>query len=135
MENELVAHDDERAVRLAGRLLDGEEEPIGDGLIEVWDPVARLWGRGGTDVDGGFSFFVPRPAEDAIAPHLDVFVFARGLLRHQRTRIYFPGYDADETLGALVPEARTVLVAEGDGDGLRFDIRLQGDHQTVFFDH
>lgn len=135
VEHELVPRDDPHALRLAGRLLDGDGKPIGDGMVEVWDPVARLWGRSGTDPDGRFSFIVPRPAEDAVAPHLEAFVFARGLLRHQLTRIYFPGHDADETLAALVPEARTVLVAEEDGDGLRFDIRMQGDRQTVFFEH
>jgi protocatechuate 3,4-dioxygenase alpha subunit len=135
VQNELVPRDDPRALHLSGRLLDGAEEPIGDGMLEVWDPAARLWGRSGTDAEGGFSFVVPRPADDAVAPHLDVFVFARGLLRHQLTRIYFPGHDADRTLAALVPQARTVLVAEEEGDGLRFDIRMQGERQTVFFGH
>jgi protocatechuate 3,4-dioxygenase alpha subunit len=134
-ENLLVPPDDPRALRLAGRLLDGDGEPIGDGLIEVWDAAAGLWGRSGTDPDGAFSFVVARPREDAVAPRLDVFVFARGLLRHQLTRIYFPGHDADEVLGALRPEVRGLLVAEEDADGLRFDIRMQGERQTVFFAH
>lgn len=135
VENELVPRDDERAVRLAGRLLDGDGEPVGDGLVEVWDPLRRLWGRSGTDPDGGYSFVVAKPVPEATAPRLDAYVFARGLLRHQLTRIYFPGHDADAALAALKPEARTMLVAEEADDGLRFDIRLQGAHETVFFDH
>ena len=134
-QNELVPPHDPRALRLSGRLLDGGGEPIGDGLVEVWDAAAGLWGRSGTDPAGDFSFVVARPAEDAVAPRLDVFVFARGLLRHQLTRIYFPGHDADDVLGALRPGARGLLVAEEDADGLRFDIRMQGERQTVFFAH
>ena len=134
-DNELVPRDDPRAVVLGGRLLDGDDEPIWDGLIEVWDPARRLWGRCGTHPEGAFSFVVARPEAEAVAPHLDVFVFARGLLRHQLTRIYFPGHDADEALGLLRPEARGLLLAEEDGDGLRFDIRMQGERETVFFRH
>ena len=135
VENELVPAGDPRALRLSGRLLDGEEAPIGDGVVEAWDPAARLWGRCGTDAEGVFSFVVARPGPEAVAPRLDVFVFARGLLRHQLTRIYFPGYEADVVLGALKPEARLLLLAEEYGDGLRFDIRMQGERETVFFRH
>jgi protocatechuate 3,4-dioxygenase, alpha subunit len=104
-ENELVPD----GVRLAGRLLDGRDEPIVDGVIEVFDATNRLWGRCGTDAHGRFSFVVPRDVS-----HLEAYVFARGLLRHQLTRI-----EASEA-------------AREDGE-LRFDIRLQGDRQTVFF--
>ena len=108
-------------VELAGRLLDGQGEPIRDGVVEVFDPQTRGWGRSGTDEDGRFAFTVPRGA-----PRLEAFVFARGLLRHQLTRIYLDGgADAeDET-----------LVAARDGDGFRFDIRMQGDRATLFFEH
>ena len=108
-------------VRLAGRLLDGQGEPIRDGVVEVFDPQTRTWGRSGTDEEGRFAFVVPREA-----PRLEAFVFARGLLRHQLTRIYLDGgADAeDET-----------LVAARDGDGFRFDIRMQGDQATLFFEH
>jgi len=108
-ENELVPRDEPGAVELTGQLLDGEEMPVSDGLIELWDAGARRWGRCGTDAGGRFSFVVS-PAQ-----HYEVFVFARGLLRHQLTRVYFA--DAEEN-GAL-----------------RFDIRLQGDRETVFFAH
>jgi protocatechuate 3,4-dioxygenase alpha subunit len=120
-------------VRLVGRLLDGEANPIGDGLIELWDAAGRRWGRSGTDADGGFSFVVTTP--EGHAPHFDVYVFARGLLRHQLTRVYFPDEPADALLSSLDPADRATLVAEADDGGLRFDIRLQGDRQTVFFAH
>jgi protocatechuate 3,4-dioxygenase alpha subunit len=140
VENELVPQDDPRAVRLAGRLLDGDGEPIADGMVEVWDPVLRLWGRSGTDAGGVFSFVVAQPGPDAAAPRLEVLVFARGLLRHQLTRIYFPGYGTDDVLTSLDPDERATLIAVEDGDGLRFDIRMQdigkqGSRQTVFFRH
>jgi protocatechuate 3,4-dioxygenase alpha subunit len=132
-ENELARLDDPEAMRLVGRLLDGEENPVGDGLIELWDAAARRWGRSGTAADGGFSFVVTKP--EGHAPHFDVSVFARGLLRHQLTRLYFPGEPADEFLSSLDGDERATLLAEAEDGGLRFDIRLQGDRQTVFFAH
>jgi protocatechuate 3,4-dioxygenase, alpha subunit len=116
-ENELVPRGDPGAVQLVGQLLDGEDVPVSDGVIEVWDAANRRWGRCGTDRDGRFSFVV------GSAPHVDVYVFARGLLRHQLTRIYF----SDDA-----PHA--ALVADRENGAYRFDIRLQGDRQTVFFD-
>src|SRR3954449_4963812 len=76
---------------LSGRLLDGEGAPVTDGMVELWDAVDRRWGRSGTHPDGVFSFLVAKPrARDGYAPHLLAYVFARGLLKHQLTRIYFP---------------------------------------------
>ena len=122
---------DPDGVRISGMLLDGAGEPIPDGLIEVWSVTARAWGRCGTHPDGRFEFVLPR------APHYEVYVFARGLLKHQLTRLYFPDEPdanaADPVLASLAPEERATLVAEADGDGLRFDIRMQGESQTVFF--
>jgi protocatechuate 3,4-dioxygenase alpha subunit len=112
-------------VTLSGALYDGAGEPIRDGLIELWD--GRHWGRCGTDAEGGFTFVVPLGAA-----HLEAYVFARGLLKHQWTRIYLPG-QTDTVLDALPPERRETLVAEREGDGLRFDIHMQGDRETVFF--
>ncbi len=117
-ENELVPRDDHAAVQLIGQLLDGEDVPIGDGVIELWDGSAHRWGRCGTDPEGRFSFVVAR------APHYEVYVFARGLLRHQLTRVYFADAGAPET-----------LVAVEENGAFRFDIRLQGDRETVFFAH
>jgi protocatechuate 3,4-dioxygenase alpha subunit len=132
-ENELAKPGDPGATRLVGQLLDGDAHPVGDGLIELWDAAGRRWGRSGTYTDGSFSFVVTKP--DGEAPHFDVYVFARGLLRHQLTRVYFPDEPADAVLASLDAADRATLVAEAVGGALRFDIRLQGDRQTVFFAH
>jgi protocatechuate 3,4-dioxygenase alpha subunit len=137
-DNRLADPADPAAVVLHGQLLDGERQPVSDGMIEAWDSVAHRWGRSGTDADGRFSFVVTKPAASGgEAPRLDVFVFARGLLRHQLTRVYFPdetaANDADPVLAALSPEQRARLVADAEDGALRFDIHLQGDHETVFF--
>jgi protocatechuate 3,4-dioxygenase alpha subunit len=120
---------DPDGIELTGQLFDGQGEPIGDGVVEVWDAERRLWGRSGTDADGRFRFLVPRDAEV-----LEAFVFARGLLRHQRTRIYLREAE-DEVLAGLEPARRATLVAWTEDGRLRFDIRMQGDRATVFFAH
>jgi protocatechuate 3,4-dioxygenase alpha subunit len=120
---------DPEGVELSGVLLDGQDEPITDGVVEVWDAAGRRFGRSGTDAAGRFRFRVPR---DCVV--LDAFVFARGLLRHQRTRIYLRESE-DEVLTSLAPAERGTLVARAGGGGLRFDIRMQGEHATVFFEH
>jgi protocatechuate 3,4-dioxygenase alpha subunit len=80
-----------------------------------------------------------KPAAEAEddAPHLNINVFARGLLRHLATRMYFPdeaGANAkDRVLSQVDPKRRETLVAHPDDGVLRFDIRLQGDSETVFF--
>ena len=136
-QNELADPNDPAAFRLIGHLLDGQGEPVADGMIEAWDPAGLRWGRSGTDAEGRFSFVLRKP--DALpgeAPRLDVFVFARGLLRHQLTRVYFPGESANATdpvLSELDEGARETLLAVQEGGALRFDIRMQG--RTVFFAH
>ena len=125
------------AVRIEGQLLDGAGQPVPDGLLEAWqgDQFARC----GTDPEGMFHFVVrkPAPGSDGHAPHLEVTVFARGLLRHLATRMYFPDEEAanaaDPALLAVEPDRRHTLVARDDGGVLRFDVRLQGDEETVFF--
>ena len=80
---------------------------------------------------------VPWPEGGLQAPHLAVGVFARGLLKRVVTRLYFPderdANDEDPVLSALSPAQRESLVAVPDGDGLLFDIHLQGPSQTTFF--
>ena len=137
-EHELVPPSHPQAVRLIGRLLDGEGNGI-DGMVELWDHVERRWGRSGTDVNGAFQFVVAKPeGRDGDAPRLDVTVFARGLLKHQVTRVYFPDEPeanaADPVLSGLPEADRAVLVAEPEDGALRFDIRMQGDRATVFFE-
>ena len=105
-------------VRVEGRLLDGDGEPIADGLLELWDP-AHGFGRSPTDADGRFAFLVP-----AEAVRFELMVFARGLLKPVLTRLYLDGAAAeDET-----------MVAHRADSGYRFDVRLQGDGATGFFD-
>ena len=123
-------------VRIEGQLLDGAGEPVPDGLLEVWsgDQFARCR----TDAEGAFHFTVDKPSAAAEAPHLHVTVFARGLLRHLTTRMYFPDEAAanasDPVLSRVEPERRRTLIAEDAGAVLHFDVVLQGDRETVFFD-
>jgi protocatechuate 3,4-dioxygenase alpha subunit len=155
------------AIRIAGRVTDGAGDPVPDGMVETWqadpggwfahpdDPRERTdgagvsgfrgFGRSATGPDGEWSVLTLRPgsvpAADGTpqAPHLDVSVFARGMLDRVVTRIYFPQDEAalaaDPTLRTVPAHRRSTLVAEATGDGgYRFDIRLQGDDETVFFD-
>jgi len=138
VENELVAPGDPGAIFIVGQLFDGDGQPIGDGMIEAWQGGDKRWGRCGTDDEGRFSFVAAKaPAPLGEAPHLDIYVHARGLLKHQLTRMYFPDEPeanaADPVLAALPEADRAVLVAEQEDGTVRFDIRMQGDRQTVFF--
>jgi protocatechuate 3,4-dioxygenase alpha subunit len=97
------------------------------------------FGRCATDGEGRYEIVTVKPGAlgDGQAPHIDVSVFARGLLDRVVTRIYFPDETAanaaDPLLSALPPERAATLVADSAGEGaLRFDIRLQGDGETVF---
>jgi protocatechuate 3,4-dioxygenase alpha subunit len=104
----------------------------------------RGFGRCSTDGDGRYGIFTvkpgPLPAGDGRyeAPHLDVSVLARGLLNRLVTRIYFPdeadANASDPVLSTVDPARRSTLVATAGTDGPVLDIRLQGDHETVFFD-
>jgi protocatechuate 3,4-dioxygenase alpha subunit len=117
--------------RLHGRVLDGAGDPV-DGMLELWDARSRRWGRAPTDSEGRFEFTIEKPEPFGHdAPHFDVLVFARGLLEHQLTRIYFPdeaeANAADEVLQALSERERATLVARAEDGAFRFDVRLQGD--------
>ncbi|MGN6378238.1 MAG: protocatechuate 3,4-dioxygenase subunit alpha [Gaiellales bacterium] len=139
-QNELLASDQEGAVRIRGLVLDGAGAPIPDAMVEIWQAAGRPgtgWARCGTNPSGNYSFVAARPkAVDGQAPHLAVLVFARGLLKPVMTRLYLPGdpaNDSDPVLSALPPERAATMIAVAEGDVLRFDIRLQGDRETVFF--
>jgi protocatechuate 3,4-dioxygenase alpha subunit len=139
-QNEVVPGGD---VRIAGQVVDGNGEPVADAMVEVWqaDPDGEYrpnvgWGRCGSDGEGRFSFVTAKPGRvDGQAPHLTMLVFARGLLKPVLTRMYFPdeANEDDPVLSAVPAEDRATLVAQPDGDGLRFNVRLQGHGQTVFF--
>ncbi|HTC69379.1 MAG TPA: protocatechuate 3,4-dioxygenase subunit alpha [Acidothermaceae bacterium] len=148
-----------------GQLFDGTGAPVPDGLIETWqadpsghfhhpdDPVGshvdppagfRGFGRCATDADGRWAICVLKPGQVPAsngalqAPHLDVSVFARGLLDRVVTRIYFgdeiEANAADPVLRSVPEHRRGTLVADMTDDGYTFDIRLQGERETVFFD-
>jgi protocatechuate 3,4-dioxygenase alpha subunit len=148
---DVVAEGTPGAVQLGGRVLDGAGAPVPDALVETWqaDPEGRFtsgfrgFGRCPTDPEGRWAIRTvkpgPLPAPDGglEAPHLNVSVFARGLLNRVVTRVYFPdeaaANAADPLLASIAdPEACARLVAVAEGDGLRFDIRLQGEQETPF---
>jgi protocatechuate 3,4-dioxygenase alpha subunit len=147
---------------LRGVVLDGAGDPVPDALVETWqaDPEGRFdhpddprgagggfrgFGRCATDADGRWAILtrkpgtVPGPDGSAQAPHVDLSVLARGLLNRVVTRLYFAdeaaANAADPVLASLPDDqARATLLAEPTADGYRFDVRLQGEHATVFFD-
>ena len=129
-------------VRIEGQVLDGNGAPVPDALLEIWQPGTGF-GRARTDSEGAFSFLtakpgaIPAPDGRTQAPHLNVTVFARGLLRHLVTRMYFPdetGANATDPVLTLVePARRETLIANNCGGVLHFDVRLQGARETVFF--
>ena len=131
-----VTADTPGAVRIEGQLLDGAGAPVPDGLLEAWQ--GDQFARSGTDPEGIFHFLVRKPpaGPDGDAPHLNVTVFARGLLRHVTTRLYFPdegpANEADPVLGLVDADRRGTLVARGDAGVLRWDVHLQGEKETVF---
>ena len=116
---------DPDGVRVSGRVLDGAGVPIDDALVEVWSPEPAAFARCPTDDEGKWHTVAPP------APYLAVHVFARGLLRHLTTRICF---DTGAIPDGVPPERRETLLPERTDDGYRFDIRIQGERETVFFD-
>jgi protocatechuate 3,4-dioxygenase alpha subunit len=152
-------------VRIEGRVFDGDGAPVPDCMLEVWQADAqgrfadpqdkralpnaafRGFGRCGTDATGTYAFdtimpgSVPDPDGKPQAPHILLAVFARGMLLHLYTRIYFEGEAANaaDPVLALVPaDRRATLIASREasiGNAVyRLDIRLQGDNETVFFE-
>ena len=117
--------DADGGVRVEGHVLDGAGEPVPDALIEV--SRGDMFGRCRTDEEGAFHLNVDE------TDFLNVTVFARGLLRHLNTRMYLPGHEGE--IPAVVDAARRpTLIARREGDLLRFDVRLRGDAETVFFE-
>lgn len=120
---------------------DHPDDPRGAVAAEL--PGFRGFSRCETGADGRYRVLtvkpgpLPTPDGGTEAPHLNVSVLGRGMLDRMVTRLYFPDETAanaaDPVLSTVPDERRATLVAVGDGDGLRFDIRLQGDGETVFF--
>lgn len=140
---------------LRGRVFDGAGDVVTDALVETWQPdvdgvfaspldpawtgapaTAGFRGFGRSETVGGeYAVHTVRPGRREGAPHLDVSVFARGLLDRVVTRVYLPDEDnsGDPVLSGLDPARAATLVAERASDGFRFDICLQGPDETVFF--
>jgi protocatechuate 3,4-dioxygenase, alpha subunit len=153
-DSELVPPGSAGAIRLHGVVTDGEGVPVPDALLEIWQADAEGlvpaatgslhrdgwtftgWGRASTDREGRYSFTTVKPGatQAGSAPFFAVTVFARGLLNRLFTRAYLPGEElaADPLLASLPDERRDTLIAVADEQGLRFDVRLQGDGETVF---
>jgi len=153
---ELVPPGHPDAIRLHGTVLDGAGDPIPDALIEIWQADAEGqvpqvegslrrdgwtftgFGRAAVDDNGHYSFTTLAPgATRAGAPaFFAVTVFARGLLNRLLTRAYLPDDEAalgaDPLLASVPAERRSTLVAVADDHGFRFDLRLQGEGETVF---
>jgi len=154
-------------IRLVGRVLDGEGQPVGDALIELWqanslgryrhpddtraeivlDEAFTGFGRAATEFETGEYWFetikpgrVPDPEGELQSPHLNLIVQARGMPNPLFTRVYFPDEEEanrSDLVLAMVPKDRRdtlVAVRESDEPVYRFDIRLQGEGETVFLD-
>lgn len=136
-----VAADHPDAITVGGAVFDGAGAPVPDAVVETWQydgPFARC----ATGPDGEWEVRTRRPPTVPTldgtpqAPHLAVSVFARGLLDRVVTRLYFagdPANDADPVLSAVGPRAATLLAIADGPAAYRFDIRLQGPGESVFF--
>ena len=155
-DNELVRPGHPDAIRLHGTVYDGAGNPVPDALLEIWQagPDGQVpqaegslrrdgwtftgFGRTAVDDNGHYSFTTVRPGatEAGSAPFFAMTIFARGLLNRLFTRIYLPGDEAalaaDRLLETVAEDRRSTLVATRDEDGYRFDVRLQGEGETVF---
>jgi protocatechuate 3,4-dioxygenase, alpha subunit len=152
--NELVPPGSPGAVRLHGMVTDGVGAPVPDALLEIWQADAdgvvpstagslrrdgwtfTGWGRASTDDEGRYSFTTVKPGalHPVSAPFIAMAVFARGLLNRLFTRVYLPSEHLASVplLASLPVHRRDTLIAVPDEHGLRFNIRLQGEGETVF---
>jgi protocatechuate 3,4-dioxygenase alpha subunit len=146
----VVPADTAGAIRITGTVYDGAGLPVPDALVETWQadpdgnfdhpqsPAAtdfRGFGRCPTDPEGNYWIVTLLPGKlPGQARHIDVSVLARGLLNRVVTRIYFPDDLNDPVLESVPADRRHTLVATPVDGGYRFDIRLQGPEETVFFD-
>ena len=149
-------------VSVTGRIVDGDGKPVNDAMLEIWQANAHGryahpddtrdlplderftgWGRVTTDEDGRFRFNTIKPGRVPAAdgrlqaPHLNVTIFMRGMLKQLVVRMYFDGEapNADDPVLAQVPQARRgTLIARRSGAAFEWNIVLQGERETVFFD-
>jgi protocatechuate 3,4-dioxygenase alpha subunit len=150
-------------IEIVGRVLDAEERPVPDAMLEIWQANAAGryagpadardeapldtnfigFGRASTGEDGEYRFRtvrpgrVPGPGNSFQAPHIAISVFGRGILTRLATRLYFEdgdGNQADPVLSLVPEERRATLIAIAEAPGVwRFDVRLRGERETVFF--
>ena len=142
-------------INVKGQVIDGNDTPIHDALVEIWqadpngnydtNPNGKFFGFGrmgtGSGDFVGFNFKTYKPGITAAnsAPHINITVFARGMLNHLFSRIYFSDEEEENKKDLLLNEIdtslRSRLIAEKENENeYRFDIYLQGDKETVFFD-
>jgi protocatechuate 3,4-dioxygenase alpha subunit len=164
-ENLVQAETRGERITIEGRVIDGDGAPVTDAVLEIWqanaegrydhpdddqekllDPAFHGYGRVATDATGTFRFHTIKPGavpgvDGALqAPHINVSIFARGLLKRLITRIYFPDEPlnaADAVLNAASRARRATMIAawtDAKHRALRFDVILQGAHETVFLD-
>lgn len=156
-DNQLVPHGFPGSIRLHGNVFDGAGAPVSDALLEIWQADAdghvvqqdgslhrdgwtfTGFGRTATDDSGHFSFTTlqPGPVTPDTPAFFAVTVFGRGLLNRLFTRAYVPGpaLASDPFLTSVPADRRATLIAEPDDFGLRFDVHLQGEGETVFLRH
>jgi protocatechuate 3,4-dioxygenase, alpha subunit len=137
--NELVELDDDSII-IKGRVFDGDGKVIPDAMLEIWDNQNNLFGRfgTGTENDNSFIFKTKKPKSlGANAPFLSVILFMRGQLIHSYTRIYFSdeeNNETDEVLSLVPSERRNSIIAQKKEHYYLFDLYMQGEKETVFFD-
>lgn len=136
------------SIEVGGRIVDGDGNPVNDAQIEAWTPdgagleaeqLIPGLRRMPSGEDGEFSMRVPAPPAGRGEPLAYITVFARGLVKHQFTAVFLEddaGLARSTILNQVPEERRALLVARRDGDGrYRWDIRLQGEDETPFFDY
>lgn len=158
-DRELLAPGSPGSIRLQGTVYDGSGATVPDAILEIWQPDSegKVVNRTGSLVRDGYTFtgfgrcpvgntgvftfttVNPGPTEEGAAPFIAVAIFARGLTNRLFTRIYLPengeALAKDPLLSSLDPERRKTLIARREADGgLTWDVRLQGEGETVFLD-
>jgi protocatechuate 3,4-dioxygenase, alpha subunit len=142
IDNQMVDYISEPdTITIIGKVFDGENVVIPDAIIEIWDAKNQLFGRfgTGTDPEKRFIFQTIKPTSiDRQAPHLSVIIFMRGQLIHSYTRIYFSDEDVlneqDETLNSVPADRKHTLIAQKNDNVYTFNINMQGENETVFFE-
>lgn len=129
-------------ISIKGKVFDGENNPIPDAMIELWqnDGRTQFFGRfgTGTKADNHFIFETIKPKSvDGQAPYVTLIIFMRGQLIHSYTRIYFSDEEAlngqDSVLNTIDPNRRNTIIAQKKEGFYELDIYMQGEKETVFF--